>query len=70
MMRHGPRQLDHTTATEQPLISKSKFLWGSQCLKLLWYAYNAKDQIPPPDAATQAIFDQVLQESLEAVKAS
>src|SRR3974390_3455711 len=47
-----------TSATEQPLISKSKFLWGSQCRKLLWYAYNAKDQIPEPDAATQAIFDQ------------
>ena len=47
-----------TTATEKPLISKSKFLWGSQCRKLLWYAYNAKDQIPEPDAATQAIFDQ------------
>jgi len=50
--------LSTTTATEQPLISKSKFLWGSQCRKLLWYAYKAKDQIPEPDAATQAIFDQ------------
>jgi hypothetical protein len=85
-----------TTATERQLISKSKYLWGSQCRKLLWHAYNAKDQIPEPDAATQAIFDhghevvalamslypggievsadaanfdQVLQESLEAVKA-
>ena len=50
--------LSTRSATEQPLISKSKFLWGSQCWKLLWYAYNAKDQIPEPDAATQAIFDQ------------
>lgn len=47
-----------TTATERQLISKSKYLWGSQCQKLLWYAYNAKDQIPEPAAATQAIFDQ------------
>ena len=42
----------------QPYISKSKFLWGIQCQKLLWYHYNAKDQIPEPDAAMQAIFDQ------------
>ena len=41
-----------------PSISKSKFLWGLQCPKLLWTAYNAKDLIPSPDAATQAIFDQ------------
>jgi CRISPR/Cas system-associated exonuclease Cas4 (RecB family) len=40
------------------LISKSKFLWGLQCPKLLWYAYNAKDLIPEPDAATLAIFEQ------------
>jgi hypothetical protein len=41
-----------------PFISKSKFLSGLQCHKLLWHAYNAKDLIPEPDAATQAIFDQ------------
>ncbi|HEX5220274.1 MAG TPA: DUF2779 domain-containing protein [Verrucomicrobiae bacterium] len=29
-----------------------------QCQKLLWFVYNAKDQIPEPDAAQQAIFDQ------------
>lgn len=46
------------TTKERPSISKSKFLWGSQCKKLLWYAYRAKDQIPEPDAAQQAIFDQ------------
>src|SRR6266404_1981779 len=46
------------TKTEQPYLSKSKFLWGRQCQKLLWYAYNAKDQIPEADAAAQAIFDQ------------
>ena len=39
-------------------ISKSKFIWGLQCPKLLWHAYNAKELIPETDAATQAIFDQ------------
>ena len=46
------------TTTERPYISKSKFLSGTQCKKLLWNVYNAKDQIPEPDAAQQAIFDQ------------
>lgn len=44
--------------SSRPYISKSKFLWGLQCPKLLWYAYNQKDAIPKPDASTQAIFDQ------------
>ncbi|MFT5029853.1 MAG: hypothetical protein ACI9VS_002299 [Candidatus Binatia bacterium] len=39
-------------------ISKSKFLSGLQCHKLLWTQYNAKELIPETDAATQAIFDQ------------
>lgn len=41
-----------------PYISKSKFLAGLQCDRLLWMLYNAKDQLPAIDAATQAIFDQ------------
>ncbi|MCX6132402.1 MAG: DUF2779 domain-containing protein [Ignavibacteriales bacterium] len=41
-----------------PFLSKSKYLNGLQCQKLLWYYYNAKDQIPSFDAQTQAIFDQ------------
>ncbi len=41
-----------------PSLSKSKYLAGLQCHKLLWYHYNAKDKIPPPDEHTQAIFDQ------------
>lgn len=41
-----------------PYISKSKFLWGQQCHKLIWHAYNAKHLIPEPNAQTQAIFDQ------------
>jgi len=41
-----------------PFISKSKFLWGLQCHKLLWHADNAKHLIPEPDASQQATFDQ------------
>jgi RNase P/RNase MRP subunit p29 len=40
------------------LISKSRYLHGLQCHKLLWYDFNAYDQIPKPSAAQQAIFDQ------------
>ena len=39
-------------------LSKSKYLAGLQCSKLLWYNYNAKEVIPAPDEATQAMFDQ------------
>jgi hypothetical protein len=39
-------------------ISKSKYLAGLQCPKLLWSHYHAKEAIPGPDAATQAVFDQ------------
>ena len=39
-------------------ISKSKYLQGLQCSKLLWFNYNAKDKIPPYDEATLAVFDQ------------
>lgn len=45
-------------AASQPYISKSTYLMGLQCQKLLWFRYNAKDQIPAPDEATQAVFDQ------------
>jgi hypothetical protein len=45
-------------ALYQPAISKSKYLSGLQCRKLLWAAYNAKERFPPVDAADQAIFDQ------------
>jgi hypothetical protein len=40
------------------LISKSKFLAGLQCPKLLWHSVNTPDQFPATDAQTQAIFDQ------------
>jgi len=46
------------TPSHQPGLSKSTFLMGRQCSKLLWFRYNAKDQIPAPDANQQAVFDQ------------
>ena len=41
-----------------PVFSKSRYLEGLQCPKLLWKRCNAKDEFPPVDASTQAIFDQ------------
>jgi hypothetical protein len=40
------------------LISKSKYLAGRQCSKLLWHHYNAKELIPVAGPSLQAIFDQ------------
>src|ERR1035437_3754104 len=44
--------------SRQQYISKSTYLMGLQCQKLIWFRYNAKDQIPAPDESTQAVFDQ------------
>jgi hypothetical protein len=49
--------LDLPTAPERA-ISKSKFISGTQCAKLVWHQYNAKELIPPYDASQQAVFDQ------------
>ena len=40
------------------LLTKTKYLYGIQCPKLLWMAVNRPADIPEPDAATQYIFDQ------------
>jgi hypothetical protein len=40
------------------IISKSRYLNGLQCHKLLWFATNDRKAIPEPDEATQAVFDQ------------
>jgi Domain of unknown function(DUF2779) len=40
------------------LISKTRYIQGLQCPKLLWHLYNARELIPPADESTQAIFDQ------------
>ena len=41
-----------------PFLSKTKYLDGLKCPKLLWYEYNRKEDLPEIDAATQALFDQ------------
>jgi hypothetical protein len=41
-----------------PLISKSKYLDGLSCQKLLWYWYNRKEQIPPPDPLSREVMKQ------------
>ena len=43
--------------SETAYISKSKFLNGLQCPKLLWTYYNKQKLIPEPDAGQQHIFD-------------
>ena len=42
----------------QPFLSKTKYLEGLKCPKLLWYEYNKTEEVPKPDAALQAIFNQ------------
>ena len=39
------------------MLSKSKYLAGLQCELRVWNQVHAKDLAPPPDAATQALFD-------------
>ena len=39
-------------------LSKSTYLMGLQCPKLLWHRYNAKDEFPEVDDDQQAVFDQ------------
>lgn len=40
------------------LLTKSKYMNGLQCLKLLWLIFNDPARVPEPDASTQHIFDQ------------
>lgn len=39
-------------------LSKSKYLAGLQCHKLLWYELNAREEIPEVDEGTQETFHQ------------
>ena len=50
--------VDKTELMPAPLISKTSFLAGCQCPKLLWTKLNDRDAFPGVDPATQAIFDQ------------
>jgi hypothetical protein len=40
------------------LLSKSKYISGLQCPKLLWTEINEPESIPEPDTVTQYLFDQ------------
>jgi len=40
------------------LLSKSKYLNGLQCPKLLWLEINNPERLPQVDLSTQFIFDQ------------
>ncbi|MSU34047.1 MAG: DUF2779 domain-containing protein [Pedosphaera sp.] len=40
------------------LLSKSTYLMGLQCPKLLWHRFNAREEIPEPEDGQKAIFDQ------------
>jgi hypothetical protein len=42
----------------KPFLSKTRYMNGLQCAKLLWLICNDPEKIPQPDAATQHIFDQ------------
>ncbi len=41
-----------------PFLSKTKYLDGLKCHKLVWYEYNRKKDLPGIDASTQFIMDQ------------
>lgn len=41
-----------------PFLSKSKYVDGLKCLKLLWYEYNRREEIPETDDGTMALFEQ------------
>ena len=40
------------------ILSKSSFLSGLQCSKLLWTLFNAKELVPATDQQTLTAFDQ------------
>jgi len=44
-------------AHSTPLISKTSFLAGVQCPKLLWTRINDPEALPPADEATQGLSD-------------
>ena len=43
---------------KQAYLSKSNYMSGLQCEKLLWYKINKPKEIPPPSDDTKAIFAQ------------
>ena len=39
-------------------LSKSKYLAGLQCSKLLWFHYHGKEHFPTTDESIQEVYDQ------------
>ena len=58
LMDKRPSTLQYSGCMQSPVISKTSYLAGLQCPKLLWHHFNRPDAFPPIDAATQALFDQ------------
>lgn len=46
------------SSLSSPAISKTSFLTGTQCAKLLWMKLHERDAFPPVSEQQQAIFDQ------------
>ncbi len=53
-----PSTPGYSHCMKSPVISKSSYMAGLQCPRLLWHKFNQPDAFPPVDATTQAIFDQ------------
>ncbi len=49
--------VDQKRSKSPKTLTKSKFLNGLQCPKLLWTRCNDPEKIPPPDDSLQQIFD-------------
>ena len=49
--------IERKTVKSPKILTKSKFLNGLQCPKLLWIRCNAPQEIPEPSEQLQAIFD-------------
>ena len=49
--------IDRKIVKPPKTLTKSKFLNGLQCAKVLWTSCNAPDTIPPPTAKTQQVFN-------------
>lgn len=47
-----------TTKSRPPILSKSSYMAGLQCPKLLWHKVNEPEIFAEPDAAKQAILEQ------------
>ena len=56
MQQYIPKKVDNEKTL--PFLSKSRYLNGLQCEKLLWYAINNKRAFPPVDDAKQILFDE------------